>query len=211
MSITEPATLITDYLLAAFTAVLAARLFGAARQHRSTAVWWWAVAFTATAAAGVGGGTVHGFRAILPPVVTSVLWVITLESLLVAAFAVIRGALVASGLSDGAVRAASLVIGAAYGAYAIWVAANPRFTFAIAAYGIALGVLMAFAMHRWEKNRVAARWMLAGVAVSVIAAFIQQSGLSLHRHFNHNDLYHVVQGLGVWLLYRGAMATPSRA
>jgi hypothetical protein len=204
MTVTEPATLVTDYLLAVFTAVLAVRLFGAARRRGSGAEWWWAVAFTATAVAGIGGGTVHGFQAMLPPLLTSVLWIITLESLVIAAFAVIRGTLVGSGLSEGAVRAASLVIGAGYGAYAIWVVSHPRFVFAIAAYGIALGVLVAFAIYRWDKNPMAARWMLAGVAVSVIAAAIQQSDFDLHRHFNHNDLYHVVQAFGVWFLYRGA-------
>jgi hypothetical protein len=204
MTITEPATLITDYLLAAFTGVLAWRLFAAAHVSRERAIWWWAVAFTATAVAGIGGGTVHGFQAMLPPLLTSGLWIITLEGLVVAAFAVIRGTLIASGMSDGAVRGASLVIGAAYGAYAIWVVSHPRFVFAIAAYGIALGVLVACAMYRWGRNPVAGRWMLAGVAVSVIAAIVQQSGFALHRHFNHNDLYHVVQALGVWCLYRGA-------
>jgi hypothetical protein len=47
--------------------------------------------------------------------------------------------------------------------------------------------------------------MLWGVSVSVLAAVVQQSGWSLHQHFNHNDLYHVIQAVGVWLLYRGAI------
>jgi hypothetical protein len=49
------------------------------------------------------------------------------------------------------------------------------------------------------------RLVLWGVAVSVAAAAIQQSGLAIHRYFNHNDLYHTVQAIGVWLLFRGAM------
>ena len=43
-----------------------------------------------------------------------------------------------------------------------------------------------------------------GVAVSFAGAAAQMSGFALHRHFNHNDLYHVIQMLGLWLLFRGA-------
>ena len=47
-------------------------------------------------------------------------------------------------------------------------------------------------------------WIIGGVLVSFGAAGIQQSGIALHQHFNHNDIYHVVQMAGVYLLYRGA-------
>jgi hypothetical protein len=46
--------------------------------------------------------------------------------------------------------------------------------------------------------------MLAGVSLSAVAAGIQQSGVAIHRHFNHNDLYHVVQAVAIWLLYLAA-------
>jgi len=205
MTIAEPATLITDYLLAAFTVVLARRLFRAARTTGSVAQWWWAVAFLATAIAGVAGGTVHGFRLVLPSPVTAVLWILTLESLVVAAFAVVRGTLAGSELANGAKRRASWTAAVAYAAYGLWLAGHPRFVFAIAGYAAALVVLVAFKVGAWRTEREAARWMLAGVAVSVAAAIVQQSGWSIHRHFNHNDLYHVIQAVAIWLLYRGAL------
>ena len=99
----------------------------------------------------------------------------------------------------------------AYAVYGLWVTGNPRFIFAIATYGAALGVLVAFKISSWSTAREAGRWMIAGVATSVVAAIVQQSGWSPHRHFNHNDLYHVIQACGVWLLYRGARLTRGRA
>lgn len=206
MTITEPATLITDYLLGAFTGALAWRLFAAARQNRRTTQWWWATAFAATAIAGVTGGTVHGFRQMLHPGVTAALWLVTLEGLVVAAFAVVRGTLIGARLHPETARAGSLLAAGAYAAYGVWVANHPRFVFAIGAYGVAMAVLVAFKLSAWRSERSAARWMMAGVAVSVVAALVQQSRWSLHQHFNHNDLYHVIQAAGVWLLYRGAMA-----
>lgn len=62
MIITEPATMLTDYALAALSAAFAFRL------HR---YWWdrrvslWVAAFSVTAFAAVAGGTAHGFRAAL--------------------------------------------------------------------------------------------------------------------------------------------------
>jgi hypothetical protein len=52
---------------------------------------------------------------------------------------------------------------------------------------------------------------VAGVMVSFAAAGVQQSGFALHQHFNHNDLYHVIQMAGVYLLYRGGRLLRSRA
>jgi hypothetical protein len=37
-----------------------------------------------------------------------------------------------------------------------------------------------------------------------MAGLVQASGFRLHEHFNHNDLYHVIQTAAVLLLYRGA-------
>ena len=44
--------------------------------------------------------------------------------------------------------------------------------------------------------------MIGSIIVSVIGALVQMSRLTLHEHFNHNDLYHVIQLLALWLLYR---------
>jgi hypothetical protein len=189
--ITEPATLATDYLLAAFTAALAWRL-------RASGLWpqrCWAVAFAAIAVAGVAGGTVHGFRLVMGPTLTSGLWVLTLEALLVAGLAIIAATY------RPLLTAAAL----AYAGYAIWVAIHPKFVFAIVGYGAALPVLVTAHLRAWMASRSpASMWILGGVAVSVVAAVVQQSGWGPHPHFNHNDLYHVIQAVAIWFLYRGA-------
>lgn len=47
-------------------------------------------------------------------------------------------------------------------------------------------------------------WMMAGVALSLAGLAVQQSGWALHRCFDHNDLYHLIQGAALYLIYRGA-------
>jgi len=60
--------------------------------------------------------------------------------------------------------------------------------------GIALAIVAV--LHR-------SPWILAGVAVSLVAAGVQASGFDLHPHLNHNDLYHLVQIAAMILFYRG--------
>jgi hypothetical protein len=82
--------------------------------------------------------------------------------------------------------------------YCGWMMLRDDFIFVIADSGVAFAVVAG--LHVWKWNG----FLLAGVAVSVAAALVQASGLALHRHFNHNDLYHVIQIAAMVLLYRGA-------
>jgi hypothetical protein len=196
--ITEPATLATDYVLGAFTATLGWKLYAAGGGPRR----WWATAFAATAVAAIAGGTVHGFRLVMPPQLTTALWLLTLEALLVAGLSIVAATFC---------RAVPIAA-VAYAGYAVWVAVHPRFIFAIVGYGTALALLATVHVRAWVATRSAAsRWILQGVAVSVVAAVVQQSGWGPHPHFNHNDLYHVVQAVAVWSLFKGAQADALRA
>ena len=76
-------------------------------------------------------------------------------------------------------------------------------------YGIAL--LIVGAVQLWRRGP-STPWVIASIAVSVIGALVQMTGIRLHEHFNHNDLYHMIQLVALWLLYRGGKLTnPSTA
>ena len=74
---------------------------------------------------------------------------------------------------------------------------------------LSLGVIAAVEGASWATRGAAgapaAPWLLASVAVSVMAGLVQRKGLRVHAHLNHNDLYHLGQLVAVWLLYRGAL------
>ena len=205
--ITEPATLVTDYLLAAFTAVLGWRLWRAGGRPQR----WWAAAFGATAVAGLAGGSVHGFRTLMPDAVTGALWLFTLEAILAAAAAVVAATMMALEMTPGARRGATAAVIAGYGAYGIWIAGRPRFVFAIAGYGVALLIVAAFQRRGALSHAPHSVRLVQGVALSAVAAIVQQGGWGPASWFNHNDLYHVIQAVAVWFLYRGARLTPLRA
>jgi hypothetical protein len=58
-------------------------------------------------------------------------------------------------------------------------------------------------LNRTARQGPARKWIAGGVCATLVAAAVQQSGFDVHRHFNHNDLQHMVQMFAVWLLYRG--------
>ncbi|MDP9191797.1 MAG: hypothetical protein M3P06_08840, partial [Acidobacteriota bacterium] len=76
-------------------------------------------------------------------------------------------------------------------------------------YGIAL--LIVGAVQLWRRGP-STPWVIGSIALSVIGALVQMTAIRLHAHINHNDLYHVIQLVALWLLYRGGkLTTPSTA
>jgi hypothetical protein len=180
--LSEPVTLLTDYALGAVSAYLGVRLFRFSR--------YWALAFLALALAAFLGGTWHGL------VQSDLLWKATLLSVGVASFGMVAGSAKKT-LSESASRILSMLAGAKMLVYSGWMLVHDDFIWVIADTASALAIVGA--LHLWKRNG----WMLAGVGVSVAAALAQASGVALHRHFNHNDLYHVIQIAAMLLLYQG--------
>lgn len=180
-------TLLTDYALGAVAAWCSFRLL----HEKQAARRWWALAFAALAAGAFLGGTWHGF------VQSDVLWKATTLTVGVASFGMVAGS--AHAVFQGTAR--KLVMTAALAklvVYCGWMLFHDQFIYVVIDTGIAF--LVVAALHLWKWNGP----ILAGVAVSIVAGLVQASGFKLHAHFNHNDLYHVVQIVAVVLLYRGA-------
>ena len=80
------------------------------------------------------------------------------------------------------------------------------FLLVIADYGsVMLAILVIALIQTFRRTRPEAPWMAAGVGESLIAAGVQASGISLHEHFNHNDLFHVIQIPALYLFLRGGL------
>jgi hypothetical protein len=74
VSISEPTTLVTDYALALFSAIFGIVLLRL-RTHRGTLLW--SIGFLSLAAAGLTGGSFHGFRLMMSDSAHRSLWNIT--------------------------------------------------------------------------------------------------------------------------------------
>jgi hypothetical protein len=199
--ISEPITLITDYLLGGLTGVLA---WGLVRQSRSQkAIGFWAAAFAATAMGSLVGGTYHGFGPALAPSAASAFWTATTLAMGLASFFLLGGTIAAA--FTGAMRRTLLSAAAIkLAAYSWWMTSHDAFVYVILEYGSTLlFVLVLVAANRVRGEPGHRAYLVSGILISIVAALVQQSGLHLHTHFNHNDLMHVIQMGAVWLLYEG--------
>jgi len=196
--ISEPMTLATDYVLAAAAAIIGVRVLVNAGGEDARR--WWGVAFLALALGAALGGTHHGFR-------LEALWKPTVLVLGVASAGMVAGSALAT--TRGMARTALLALAAAkLAVYWFWVWRDDRFIWAVADTGSAFAGVAILHLLAWR--RPGSPWIVAGVAVSIVAAVVQASGVDLHRHFNHNDLYHLVQLGALLLYYRGVRVLTDR-
>ena len=85
------------------------------------------------------------------------------------------------------------------------------FIYVILYYVPAMIAIEALSGHAYLKTREPGpQWIIAGVIATMAGAAIQRSLFTLHAHFNHNDLYHLVQVVVLCLFYRGVMLSTAR-
>ena len=200
--ITEPMTLLTDYALAGVTGWLAHMLYRSREGRRART--WWTLAFAALALAAALGGTWHGFAPAFADSAVLLVWKATVLSVGIASFGMLTGSAIATATS----RVATWLLAAAaakLAIYTIWMLGHSEYVYVIADTGIALAAVAALHGRSAIRHRDrASLWILAGVGASLLAAAVQASGVAPHRHFNHNDLYHLIQIGAMLLLYAGA-------
>ena len=201
ITLAEPTTAVTDYVLAALSGIFAWSL--ARKRDGQRARTLWATAFAALALTALIGGTYHGFG-------IAALWPATVTVAGVTAFAMVAGSAMAT--TTGRVRAAIIGIAALkLVAYLAWTSGRDDFAAVIVDSGLALLAVAALHGSSALMGRDAGtRAMLTAVALSLAGAGVQASGLSLHRYFNHNDLFHVVQLTATVAFHRGARGLRDR-
>ena len=205
VTVTEPMTTATDYMITVAAFWFAARLLVPQANRTQLSRRSWGVAFIFLGLGAFFGGTDHGFATYLDQGWLNLLWMGALYSVGLAMFFVLVGTISGS-VANRTWRlffyAYSVLI---CSAYAWWLIDHDDFVYAILnnlSTFVIICVLQVSALVRHQAE--SAKWILSGIAVSVLSAAIQRSGIDLHVHFNHNDLYHVVQIAGLYLFYRGA-------
>jgi hypothetical protein len=201
--ITEPTTVLTNVVLAGLAFVLGARVGYGAAAEGSAAGSFMALGLLATAVAAAFGAAAHGIDPLTDREQRERCWRLALYATGLTGAASIAS--VAFFTARGSVRSAILIVaGLKLLAYFVNVTRRPEFRVAAADYGAGLAVLLAgslYAMARWRSPGTG--WLVAGVGVSLGSGLIQVRRIAPHRHFNHNDLYHVVQMVALYLFYRG--------
>ena len=200
MIVYEPATLLTDGLLGALAAWLGWRLYRRPVTAHPAARWWSRMLGLTAVSACLGGGY-HGFAPNFPAAVGTAWWLATMWniSLLSAALAL---SLLHEIVPAERQRPWLWLIALKLALFAAVAAIHPVFIVVILDYGV---IMIAWVIAALLLCRPWRGWMLAAIALSVIAALVQQMHWAPAAAFNHNDLYHVIQALAMILFYRAGI------
>jgi hypothetical protein len=205
VKIVESTTLVTGWLLAAYTARLAWTLFKEAYRTRDRALSLWLRAFCAIAASAFAGSVWDGFSARMEPSAATLVWasamILATSGSLLFLLAILH--VYASGRMLGILSGIAV---AKFALFTVWLTVNDNFS--VVVYDGALTMLVLVVLSTWgawAREIPSAPWILAGVLVSMLAALFQQGRVSVHPHFNHNDLYHIIQMGAMYFLFRGGM------
>jgi hypothetical protein len=208
--IADPDTTLTDLGLAVESAVLA-WLLARREGPREAARGWWLLFFGAAGSASLLGGLYHGFFHPAQSAFADPLWAATLLCLGLPALAGwALGAPILLPRRARGVTVAAAVVYVTYGGLVL--ASFQDFLVAVAHYlPAAVFLLIALAVAYYRRRARPLGLGLAGMVLIFVGAGLQQAGVALHPvHFDHNAVYHVVQAIALYLLYRGAawLVTP---
>jgi hypothetical protein len=203
-AIAEPAVALTDALIAIESTVAAYRIAHTVSARRSLRTPFVAF-FAATAAASMSGAILHGMAADRSDGRRRGLWRLSLASIGGAALS--AWSLAARLGRPGRHHGPELVAAAAHVPYLIVVTSRDvPYIVAVAGYvpaALALGGVLAARVGD-PVDGPPARFALAGLGVTFVAAGVQVRGIGLGPRFDHNALYHTLQAAGLGLLYRSA-------
>ena len=201
----EPMTVITDLILAGITAWFAYEINSWYWERLMNVHWHFSRAFWMLALGALLGAISHGIGPHLDAGIKDILWRLTTISIGLASFFLLMAAFhhVFEFSTVELLRWIAVIF---LVIYLIMIWRDPRFINVIRFYAPTMVfVLLVMVYSYFASSAEGTGWLIAGILVSFLAAGVQMSGFSLHKHFNYNDIYHVIQMAGMYLLYRGAL------
>ncbi len=199
----EPMTFITDIILSGLAIYFGTKMIELYWQNFQLVHIHFGWSFYFLALGAFLGGISHGFGPYFSPFWKDIIWKLTMWSIgvstlfmLLAAFDVIMPFRTFEILRW--IPTALLVI------YIVVTWRHSEFINVIRFYVPSMVFVLVVMLYLYfAKSSISAGFVFLGIIISFIGAGVQVSGFSLHTHFNHNDLYHVIQMGGLWLMYWG--------
>ncbi|HET6490665.1 MAG TPA: hypothetical protein VFG28_13000 [Syntrophales bacterium] len=198
----EPMTVLTDVLLAAAAVYGGVNIcsVSAAPVHQ-----YFSLSFFLIALGTLAGATIHAIRHTSRVSWVPLLWRITGIAVGTSVTAMLAATAYHTLPADYAdvLRWTVLGLSILYAGY-IW--RDYRFRNVIVFYSFCMAlVLGAMGLNYVATGSPGAKLIAGGVLISFGAAAVQRSGFKLARHFNHNDIYHAIQLIGLYFFYKGAL------
>ena len=196
-------TMLTDYILGAFALYYGIILFSHVDKNKNR--FFWSLAFISLSLSALIGGTYHGFSHLLDEFSKAILWKTTLGLTSIVSLLL----LIASVKSTVSAKIQKLII--SFGVIKIFiifpiVIFSNQFKFVVLDYTFNMLVMVVLYISGSYKYEIKSntKFIIIGIVISFIAAGIQISKFSIHQNFNNNDLYHLIQIVGLYFFYKGA-------
>ena len=202
--IAEPDVALTDYALVVETFIFTVGIYRLRSPSSKLLKLWFLLLFASIGVAALVGGTVHGFLTDPRSPATRFCWVLTLILLGITALSEYGTAaqlLLPPHSANLLTFMATLVFLTYVAVVVLW---NATFRIAVIDYlGGLIFLLIAFVHVYFRRRSRAALVGIAGLLLTVAASVVQQAHISLNpRYFNHNALYHLVEAIALFLIYR---------
>ncbi len=201
----EPMTAFTDLLIFSLGLYFARELYGIYVTKLMSLHLHFMMVFFFMGLAGLLGALTHGIGPHLPQSIHTFIWRITLYCIGLTTFSMLLGGLyhvVPFNTMNWLkwLPLLGLIV------YMILITRNDDFKTVIRFYTPAMMLLllmMLYSLLRFQSDGTS--WIIFSVLMAFAGTAVQQSGFSFHKHFNHNDIYHVFQMGSMFLLYKGVI------
>jgi hypothetical protein len=194
---------LTDYFLA-LEAFLFVVLLVRHRNDTGRLRFWFVIYFLAASLASACGGTVHGFVNEEQAGAYAILWRATLLAVGVAALAnwAIGAHLLFSHRVTRWIVLAAVVQLLAYAVTIIFVSQDFRVAILdnLPAVVFLIVALLLTCLRQPQAGLLVAA---GGMSLTLVAAALQQLEIGIHTHFNHNAVFHVIQAIALFMVFRG--------
>jgi hypothetical protein len=202
--IAEPDVALTDYALVVETFLFTLWMYRIRPLSSKSLQRWFLLLFASIGIAALVGGTVHGFLTDARSQAARICWLMTMILLGITALSEYG---IAARLLLGPRSANLLIVMAVLGFFAyvaIVVLWNASFRIAVIDYLGGLVLLSIALFNLYLRNRPRAALVgIAGLLLTVAASVVQQAHISVDpRYFNHNALYHLLEAIALFLIYR---------
>ncbi len=204
-NISEPTTTITDFILAVMGFGFGISLLFLYGERHFDFHFYWGWGFIVSGLGALLGAISHGFGPIFSKKMQSLLWKMTMF------FVGFSGWLfsIAASIfffSPDIYDWVRWILILSFIIYTLWLYKDDRFIIVILYYlPLMIFIMAGMFFHFFALNSTGSMAVAIGILVSLGGAGIQASGFSIHTHFNHNDLFHIIQMIGYVLMFQGGM------
>ncbi len=202
MEITEPMTMITDYLIAIESAFITILILY--KSSESSAMYL-ALSVLFTGIGAIFGGTAHGFAKVLSNKLHTIIWKTTTYTIGIATVFFLHSAILSSVTSISKIIFIALNL-IAFIIYAFWMFNHDSFLYVVLYYVPSMILILGLKIYSWFSFMdPSSGLIILGIVITFIGTGFQAAKISIHKHFNHNDIFHVIQMISIYVLYLASM------